>query len=127
MVAQRKRKKTMLIFLGLELLLVVLILFSLVREYLRTRVIRQERNALESSVTKLIQEREDLSGLIQEFASPQFQEKIARTKLGLAKPEEKVYVVRGDLPPALDVAPGAATAELSPARLWWKYFFETRN
>ena len=118
----------MIIFLGLEIILVVLILFSLVREYWQTRTIRQERDALESGVAKLIQEREDLSGLIQEFASPQFQEKIARTKLGLAKPDEKVYVVRGDLKPASDLTNNGTPPEPpAPALLWWRYFFGARQ
>ncbi len=76
---------------------------------------------------------EKLKLLISYYQTPSFQEVEARRRLGLKKPDETVYVVKGlttdtNQSPGLsdnlynDIQPAPPTAKTN-IQLWWQYFF----
>ncbi len=76
---------------------------------------------------------EKLKLLIAYYQTPSYQEVEARQRLGLKKPDETVYVVKGlttntDQSPALsddlynDIQPAPPAPETN-IQLWWEYFF----
>lgn len=97
----------------------------------RTRGIDQEIAALEQEAKRIEQENATLREKIAYFASPNFQEREAKEKLGLKKTGEQVVVVKSfpgtetesSLMPTIDTG---RTAEFRSPNYykWWKLFFE---
>jgi cell division protein FtsB len=93
-------------------------------QILREKKIQTAQQAFNNSKLKL---------LIAYYQTPSFQEVEARRRLGLKKPDETVYTVKGlttttDQSPALsdnlynDIQP-APPAPKTNIQLWWQYFF----
>ncbi|MEK7202090.1 MAG: hypothetical protein AAB669_00955 [Patescibacteria group bacterium] len=91
---------------------------------LREKKIQTAQQAFNNSKLKL---------LIAYYQTPSFQEVEARRRLGLKKPDENVYTIKGlttttDQSPALsdnlynDIQPAPPTTKTN-IQLWWQYFF----
>ncbi len=107
------------------LLAVVLVMVSLIA----TKILVQ-KNQIDSEIKKLQTQadtihknNEQLSGLIDYFATSQYQEKQAREQLNLKKEGEYVVV----LPPDnQDPEAGTTKAEQSNLHQWFAYFFDNK-
>ncbi len=100
----------------------VIMLTLAARTMIQKRQIDRQISSLETQAEKIKRDNEQLSGLIQYFNTPDYQEKQAREKLNLKKEGEYVVVLPNDQ----EVA--AATQTITPptqsnAKLWLNYFF----
>lgn len=73
---------------------------------------------VEKGVTQLKQQNEELKKRLAEVQSPEYLEKIARDKLGLAKEGEVVVIL-----PPYQSAPEVTEKNLPNWQKWWKLFF----
>lgn len=114
------------LFLFLGVIVLVLFSVSLSKEVVRRYEVNREINQLKKEVENLEVRNAELADLIQYVNTESFQEKEARTKLGMAKPGEKVVVIP-DVPEAQSVDENsnvpANLEELSYPQRWWNYFF----
>jgi hypothetical protein len=107
--------------------LVVIFAVAMVREGLKSREVRRQIKVLREAVVAEEERHKSLGELIGYLSSPTFQEREARLKLGLKKPDERVYLV----PPGSDQqvigdgdsGGGSAQEDLSIPQRWWTYFF----
>lgn len=114
------------IFLVLGVIILILFSISLSKEIIRRYDVNREINQLKTEVEELEKRNAELAELIQYLNTESFQEKEARTKLGMAKPGEKVVVI-----PEVKEEQTEGTPSLSPPNLeelsnpqrWWNYFF----
>lgn len=112
--------KTFIIFLIVILILVVI---ALGRESYRYFKISQEIKSLERRVEELEKSNEELSKMGEYFQSEEFLEKEARLKLNLARPGEKLIIVK--MPEGLEEErqETVIAKEISNIQRWWEYFF----
>lgn len=106
--------------------LVIIFLVAIVRELVNGWKVRQQVQRLQRSVVAEQQHLAQLQDLIDYLASPTFQEREARLKLGLKKDGERVIVVS----PAtnlnnqtVDGQTGQVTGPPTTPQRWWRYFF----
>ncbi len=100
----------------------VIMLVLAARTMIQKRQIDQQIASLEAQAEKIKRDNDQLSGLIQYFNTPDYQEKQAREKLNLKKEGEFVVVLPNDQ----EVAAVTQTIEppaQSNAKLWLNYFF----
>ncbi len=120
------------LFLLIAAGLVLFLLVSFVREVVHRYEINQEISNLESQINDLESRQQTLTGLLDYFSSPLFQEQEARQKLGKAKPGESVVIIplEDDETPTLDGKVNATAqadeggALPNPVK-WWRYFFSS--
>lgn len=127
----RKEKLWIGIIGGGVLFLVIWVGLASYRSLERTRGIDREIARLEEEAGRIARENATLQEKITYFASPSFQEREAKEKLGLKKAGEQVVVIR-PLPesehealalPMIDSG-RTATFTLPNYYKWWKLFFE---
>jgi len=84
---------------------------------------KKEIREAEQNLSNLEEKNRQLQERLKEVKSPEFIEKEAREKLGLAKPGETVYI----LPPNVAYLPrqeeNIPKEELPNWQKWWKLFF----
>lgn len=100
----------------------VIMLVLAARTMIQKRQIDRQIASLEAQAEKIKRDNDQLSGLIQYFNTPDYQEKQAREKLNLKKEGEFVVVLPNDQ----EVAAVTQTIEppvQSNAKLWLNYFF----
>jgi len=98
---------------------------SLVKEGLRSWEIEQEISTLERDVDELHQEKDDLSSFLAKIQTSAWEEKEARTKLGLAKEGETVVLLPAkefQVEAKTPINPQDAQRPLPNLIKWWYYF-----
>lgn len=112
------------LFLLVAAVVCAFLLIAFARETIHRYEVRQEIAKLEQQIGDLESRKESLSGLIDYFSSPLYQEQEAREKLGLAKAGERVVIVplTNSTPPVTAQTPAAAPEPSNPQK-WWRYFF----
>lgn len=127
--------------LWLRLLIIPLLLggaaagWASYREYQRGARIQSEIDALQKEADRVDRENATLSEKIEYFASPDYQESVAKEKLGLRRQEETVLSVNipeGDLVPARVMSieerhDDRIMNTLPNYRKWWNHFFRVRT
>lgn len=117
---QAKSSKKALVGWGvllLSLLLTISLVRSLYENWRKGDVVRERRNQLE----RLEQENLRLKQNLEFARTPEFVEREARDKLGLAKPGEVVVILTQ---PQATPASQAATGAIGPSwKQWWRLFF----
>lgn len=107
-----------------------LISLSLVKEFYRKVEVNQDIEALQTEIQTLEKQNSELSLLIQRMNSDLWQEKEARTKLGLAEEGEIVVAIppeeQGRVPTSIEtILANQQEAKKSNLTKWWEYFFDS--
>lgn len=119
---------------GIILFMIGIILAAVIstkafKEAYRSRKIQKEVETLKMQAERIQSENDALRQRISYLQTPEFQEKVAKEKLNLQKPDENVVVVK----PAVsaqqkDDQTQAQTEEVQPESpnhlKWWNYFFK---
>jgi len=116
----------------IEIIVLAIFGFNLVKQVMQKNSIEDEVNRLEQEIGKLEQNQNDLGNLLKYVQTDNFVEQEARDKLNLVKEGENLVVI-----PEVDADPGeiAKTENSfnnikgnvlgdSNIKLWWKYFFD---
>lgn len=107
---------------------VILVIFSVAlgKEVVRKYEVNKEINQLKEEVVNLEKRNAELSDLMQFLNTDRFKEEEARTKLGMAKPGEKVVVIPNvnaeENNEQIDQQTTKQTNLTNPQK-WWNYFF----
>ena len=104
---------------------------SLSREFQKKQQIQEEIRKLQEEAQKISQENSAIQEKIAYLESSDYQEKEAKEKLNLQKPDEKVVVVRPSLSEENRAAfsqteqtmPLPETPKIPNPKKWWNYFF----
>lgn len=110
--------KSFIVFLIIVLILVAI---ALGRESYRYYRVNQEIKALGKRIEELEKSNEEFSRMQDYFQSEEFLEKEARLKLNLAKPGEKLIIVK--VPEGFEGEEDKIIEEVSNIQHWWEYFF----
>lgn len=125
----KKKFSFVVVFFIAGIVLAVFISTSAVRESYRSRTIEKEVETLQKEAQRIQNENDAMAQRIAYFETPEFQEKIAKEKLNLQKPDENVIVVKPSVNQESQVA-GALdeiVADEHPAPIyqkWWDLFFK---
>ncbi|HBI33982.1 MAG TPA: hypothetical protein DEA43_04920 [Candidatus Moranbacteria bacterium] len=125
-----KKKFSYVVFVFIAgIVLAVFISVSAVRESYRSRTIEKEVETLKQEAQRIENENEAMRERISYFETAEFQEKIAKEKLNLQKPDENVVVVKQRVEKQVqenDDQGGVVQDEkVDPNYLkWWNFFFK---
>lgn len=129
--AAKKKPRLRFATLGLALF-VALLTVSLVKEYLRSRQIHNEIEALRQQIAELDASNRKTSDFVEYLKTDSYFEQQARLKLGLKAPGERVLVIH-DVPTANSgesaIPSGAVALQTfqrdgrTNPRKWFDYFF----
>jgi len=114
---------------------VIYTLFLLGKSLFTNYELRSSIQKLNEQIVTLEQQKKDLNNLIVYYKSDSFKELEARRKLGLKRPDEKVYIVAGASPPTTNfeeemkaerekVSSKEKILNKSNWSLWWEFFTE---
>ena len=124
---KKKNASLLVIFFVIGIALAIFISTSAVKEAYRSRTIEREVENLKQEAKKIQNENSAMTERIAYLETPQFQEKIAKEKLNLQKPDENVVVVKkniGDKAPLVEISDILPLAEDIPNYMkWWNAFF----
>jgi len=136
--ARRKISRVKLVIIIGGVILVLLI-FSLIKEMMSRRQIDQEISTLKNQIITLESENWEVANFINEWESGDQAEKQARIKLGLKKPNEKVVIITRQSPEDEKNPLVAGETEIvghivktkengtpNPVK-WWRYFFSMKK
>lgn len=129
--AKRKRRYR---YVPIAILLVVgLIGFSLVKEYLRSYQIHNEIEQLRTQINQLQTENKKTGDFVEYLKTESYFEEQARIKLGMKAPGEKMIVINGSTTPNRggdELIPRGAVAlqtfqrdDRTNPQKWFSYFF----
>ena len=115
------------LFLGF--LAIVFVAIAVSKEVYQKNKIEAEIKKLREEAEKVIKENSQLQERISYFETPDYQEREAKDKLGLQKPDENVVVIKPGInkgtpeeesvsPPVPDNSP-----KVPNPQKWWNYFF----
>ena len=90
----KKKFPIIIVYFLIGIIFAAFISYSAVREAYRNKKIEVEVEALQQEAKRIQIENDSLSKKIAYFETPEFQEKIAKEKLNLQKPDENVVVVK---------------------------------
>jgi cell division protein FtsL len=126
----KKKFSFAVIFFIAGIILAVFISISAVRESYRSKTIEQEVENLKKEADRIQSENDAMTERIAYFETSEFQEKIAKEKLNLQKPDENVVVVKQ----RIDQKPLVAQDQASEVQIegeniqnyqkWWNHFFK---
>jgi cell division protein FtsL len=125
-----KKLPIVALIFAVGIILAVVITTSAVREAYRNRSIEKEIDALKQQARQINTENGQLSEKIAYLDTSEFQEKIAKEKLNMQKPDENVVVVKPGIEQnprvAGDQNETAATSEDDTPNFkkWWDTFFK---
>lgn len=111
------------------LILLALISYSLVKEYIRRSQVNQEITHLESEIVELEEQSSELKKLAKYLKTESFIEKEARMNLGLSKPGEGVMIIPESSAQATPLEQAFIEQEvqkqesISNPKKWMQYFF----
>ena len=125
----KKKSSFVVVFFIAGIALAVFISTKAVREAYRSRTIEKEVEGLRQEAQRIQSENDAITQRIAYFETPQFQEKIAKEKLNLQKPDENVVVVKHGIeqePQVAGVQDQAVQDEqdVQNYRKWWDFFFK---
>ncbi|EKE11935.1 MAG: hypothetical protein ACD_14C00065G0002 [uncultured bacterium] len=125
----KKKFSFVVIFFIAGIILAATISTSAFREAYRSRKIQKEVEDLKAQAQHVQNENDALRQRIAYFQTPEFQEKIAKEKLNLQKPDENVVIVKPVVEQQEKVA--GASVEIVSAQIeapnyikWWNFFFK---
>ena len=113
--------------------LIIVFAVDMARETLKSRQVRRQIKTLRQAVAREEDRHRQLDQLIAYLASPTFQEREARLKLGLKKPGERVFVVppgavnSGGILESGQTVRSTVDEQQSMAQRWWQYFFPAKD
>ncbi len=90
----KKKFPIIVAYFSVGVALAGIVSYSAVQEAYRNRKIEAEVQSLQKQARDIQNENDSLSAKIAYFETPEFQEKIAKEKLNLQKPDENVIVVK---------------------------------
>lgn len=114
-------------FTIIVLFAIILLAVSLTKSIIRKVEINKQIADLEVEIASLEQENVELDNVMQYFNSSEYQEKEARTKLGLQQEGESVVIIPNDLPErtaTTSTDEAMAAAEVPNSTKWKQYFFQ---
>lgn len=114
-------------FTIIVLFAIILLAVSLTKSIIRKVEINKQIADLEVEIASLEQENAELDNVMQYFNSSEYQEKEARTKLGMQQEGESVVIIPNDLPErTANTLTDEATveADVPNSTKWKKYFFQ---
>ena len=119
----------MVIFFIAGIFLAVFISVKAVRESYRSKTIDLEVENLKKEAEHIQNENDAIEERIAYLKTPQFQEKIAKEKLNLQKPDENIVIVKRDVnqkPKIETLQPVAVKSEqeIQNYQKWWNFFFK---
>lgn len=128
-----ERFRTLLQSRTFSIVLFVLIVFitvSLTKSVLRKNEIQQQIKELEDEIASIESSNTDLNALLEYFNSSEYQEKEARTKLGLRSEGETLLLIpQPEVTPEtfdpLTESSGQEVVESSNISKWFDYFFKS--
>lgn len=125
---KKKFSFTVIFFLA-GIFLAGLISFKAFQEAYRSRKIQKEVEGLQAQAAQIQNENSELKQQIAYLQTPEFQEKVAKEKLNLQKPDENVIVVNPGVALAQQtqqqqIPQIAAGEELPNYQKWWNLFFK---
>lgn len=125
----KKKFSFVIIFFIAGIILAIFISSSAVREAYRSRKIEKEVEELRQEAKRIQNENEQLTERIAYFETPEFQEKIAKEKLNLQKPDENVVVVRQsskkeDVKTEQQIEIDGDLHDIPNYLKWWNFFFK---
>lgn len=109
--------------------LAVFISSSAIREAYRSQSIEKEVEKLKQEAQRIQNENKELSERIAYFQTTDFQEKVAKEKLNLQKPDENVVVVKSNTAQEeantnIENTSGDSEDNTPNYRKWWNLFFK---
>lgn len=112
-------------FTVFALFVIVIIGISLTKEIIRKVEVNRQITELEKEIQDIEDQNAELSELVQYFNSSSFQEKEARSKLGLQGEGEMIVILPQELNEETAVESNQAVTDASPSNLskWKHYFF----
>jgi cell division protein FtsL len=125
----KKKFSFVLILFVAGIVLAVFISTSAVRESYRSKTIEQEVETLKKEALRIQSENDAMTQRIAYFETPEFQEKIAKEKLNLQRPDENVVVVKPSTNKEPQVA-GVTNEVMADEKYvpnylkWWDFFFK---
>ena len=125
----KKKFSFVVIFFIAGIILAATISTSAFREAYRSRKIQKEVEDLKAQAERVQSENETLTQRIAYFQTPEFQEKIAKEKLNMQKPDENVVVVKASIVDQPQVQGIQAVAVIDEDAVpnhmkWWNLFFK---
>ena len=125
----KKKISFVVVFFVAGIILAVFISVNAVREAYRSRTIEKEVESLKQEALRIQNENNAMIERIAYFQTSQFQEKIAKEKLNLQKPDENVVIVKYGVEREVnaDAKPMAEAQEQQDVQnyqKWWNIFFE---
>lgn len=125
-------------FFIINAVLILLLGFTLGREFFRARIIQKEIDALQAQADRLATRNSSLTELQTAIQTQSFIEREARLKLGMKKPGEEVVIIQEKKNPSADysfspvdssdplglvLADEGSSLQISNPTKWWYYFF----
>lgn len=125
----KKKFSFVVVFFIVGIILAVFISVSAVREAYRSKTIEREVESLRQEAQQIQSENNNMTARIAYFETPEFQEKIAREKLNMQKPDENVVVVKPGTEQEARVVIEqdnvvAIERDVSNYQKWWNSFFK---
>ena len=125
----KKKFSIVIILFLLGVIIAGFISYSAVQKALRNKKIEDEVSSLKRQAEQIQKENDTLSQKIAYFQTPEFQEKVAKEKLNLQKPDEKVVVVKPEISQEVDRSPQIIQENQSEQKVanykkWWNLFFK---
>ncbi|EKD58497.1 MAG: hypothetical protein ACD_56C00112G0003 [uncultured bacterium] len=125
----KKKFSFVAIFFIIGIILAVTISTSAFQEAYRGRKIQKEVDDLKAQAQKIQNENEALKQRIAYFQTPEFQEKVAKEKLNLQKPDENVVIVKPSVQQGEEKAEDlqqVVQEELNVPNYmkWWNFLFK---
>jgi len=110
------------------LLIFVILLVSISKNFTRSREIKGDVSGLEEEVKRLEGRNQELGKLLDYFNTDAFVEEQARLKLGLQKPGESVIVIPEEEKKDGETPVGTKNKErvATNPQKWWDYFFKVK-
>lgn len=105
------------------LLIGLYLIINLTRDISRLLRAKDSVALVEKKVEKLQEEQGRLLELKEYYSSPEFIEKEAREKLGMAKPGETIIILPTNLPQVLGRSEDREEPTIPNWRKWWELFF----
>lgn len=125
----KKKFSFVVIFFVAGIAAAIFISSSAVREAYRSKTIEKEVENLKQEALRIQSENKDLTERVAYFETPEFQEKVAKEKLNLQKPDETVVVVKkgikqGEQEKNEQVAIENDQSSVQNYQKWWNFFFK---
>jgi cell division protein FtsL len=126
----KKKSFFTFLFIFASFVAIGFVLFYALKENYRNREIQNEIDSLKNEADRIKAENNNLAEKNQYFSTPEFQEKIAKEKLDLQKPDENVVIVKPSPSSAIlsESNQNAISGQTDPQNVpnykkWWDSFF----